>query len=161
MQFYNLYADFDNFNATQIYSDMQIEKAIVMHEGDSIPGFPSFDVFIYLIQPQLEKLREPALDLLQDIYGQLESLAGTIVDKIFQRFPSMIPVIMEIIIAIFQKERDHARNIVESIIDAEISYFFTNDRDYKENRTDIVPNEDRQITEHNQSTGGQNPAGQQ
>jgi hypothetical protein len=47
---------------------MQIEKAIVMHEGDNIPGFPTFDVFVYLIQPQLEKLREPALDLLQDIY---------------------------------------------------------------------------------------------
>lgn len=51
MQFYNLYADYDNFNATQIYSDMQIEKAIVMHEGDNIPGFPTFDVFVYLIQP--------------------------------------------------------------------------------------------------------------
>ena len=39
-----------------------------MHEGDSIPGFPSVDVFYYLIQPQLEKLREPAFELIQDIY---------------------------------------------------------------------------------------------
>ena len=28
-----------------------------MHEGDSIPGFPSVDVFVYLLQPQLEKLK--------------------------------------------------------------------------------------------------------
>ena len=28
-----------------------------MHEGDGLPGFPSVDVFIYLVTPQLEKLR--------------------------------------------------------------------------------------------------------
>jgi hypothetical protein len=47
----------------------------MLHEGDTIPGFPSVDVFIYLIQPQLEKLREPALDLLQDVYSMLEQMA--------------------------------------------------------------------------------------
>lgn len=66
----------------------------------------------------------------------------------------MIPVIMEIIISILQKERDHTRSIVEAIIDSELNYFFTNDRDYKESRTDIVPNEDKQIQEHQNS---QNP----
>ena len=35
--------------ATQEYSDVFIERAIAMHEGDSIPGFPSVDVFFYLI----------------------------------------------------------------------------------------------------------------
>lgn len=49
MGFYKLYAEYDNFNATQEYSDMVIERAIAMHEGDSIPGFPSVDVFYYLI----------------------------------------------------------------------------------------------------------------
>jgi len=48
-----------------------------------LPGFPSVDVFIYLINPQLEKLREPALDLLHDSYMQLETIAANIVDKIF------------------------------------------------------------------------------
>lgn len=43
-----------------------------MHEGDGLPGFPSVDVFIYLINPQLEKLRDPALELIQDTYQQLE-----------------------------------------------------------------------------------------
>jgi hypothetical protein len=47
----------------------------MLHEGDTIPGFPSVDVFVYLIQPQLEKLREPATDLLQDVYHMLESMA--------------------------------------------------------------------------------------
>jgi hypothetical protein len=74
LHFYSLYKTFNNFNATQEYSDQDIEKAIMLHEGDTIPGFPSVDVFIYLIQPQLEKLREPALDLLQDVYHLLENL---------------------------------------------------------------------------------------
>jgi vacuolar protein sorting-associated protein 1 len=69
-----------------------------MHEGDGLPGFPSVDVFIFLITPQLEKLREPAYELISDSYGQLEVICTTIVDKIFQRFPTMVPVIMEIIL---------------------------------------------------------------
>ena len=49
MGFYKLYSDLDQMKATQEYSDMVIERAIAMHEGDSIPGFPSVDVFYYLI----------------------------------------------------------------------------------------------------------------
>jgi dynamin 1-like protein len=90
-----------------------------MHEGDGLPGFPSVDVFIYLINPQLERLRDPALELIQDTYQQLEQLASQIVDKIFQRFPTLIPTIMEIIVNVISADRDKARMIVESIIDAE------------------------------------------
>jgi len=75
LHFYSLYKSFTNFNATAEYTDQDIEKAIMLHEGDTIPGFPSVDVFIYLIQPQLEKLREPSLDLLQDVYHLLENMA--------------------------------------------------------------------------------------
>jgi hypothetical protein len=42
-----------------------------------------------------------------------------IVDKIFQRFPSMIPEVMDIIVNVLQEEREKTRVIVESIIDAE------------------------------------------
>lgn len=51
MGFYKLYADLEQLKATQEYTDMMIERAIAMHEGDSIPGFPSVDVFYYLVQP--------------------------------------------------------------------------------------------------------------
>jgi len=98
---------------------MAIERAIAMHEGDSIPGFPSVDVFYYLIQPQLEKLREPAIELIMDIYAQLEYLASTITYKIFMRFPAAKTVVMEYICEIIGKERDHCREIVEAVIDAE------------------------------------------
>jgi len=55
------------------------------------------DVFVYLIQPKLEQLREPALDCLMEVYHYLESLATSIVEKVFQRFPAVIPEIMDII----------------------------------------------------------------
>ena len=125
----------------------------MLHEGDTIPGFPSVDVFVYLIQPQLEKLREPALDLLQDVYHMLEQMSQGIVDKIFQRFPSMIPEVMDIIVNVLQEEREKTRIIVESIIDAEQNYLFTNDTEYLSSRTDIVPQQDNQP--QNNPNGGQ------
>ena len=136
MGFYKLYADLDQMKATQEYTDMVIERAIVMHQGDSIPGFPSVDVFYYLIQPQLEKLRDPALDCLNDVYAQLEGLCHQIIDRIFLRFPSLRPVVMDIIVQILQELRDHAKDLIESIIDAELNYHFTNDLNFKESKLD-------------------------
>jgi dynamin 1-like protein len=49
MGFYKLYSELEQMKATQEYTDMVIERAIAMHEGDSIPGFPSVDVFYYLV----------------------------------------------------------------------------------------------------------------
>jgi len=68
MNFKKLYQEFDAYSATSEYNDLAIQKAITMHEGDGLSGFPSVDVFVYLINPQLEKLRDPALELIQDSY---------------------------------------------------------------------------------------------
>jgi hypothetical protein len=55
------------------------------------------------------------------------------------RFPTIRPVIMDMIVQVLTEEREHARSIVEAIIDSEQNYLFTNDLDYKENRSSIVP----------------------
>ena len=102
-QMWKLYKEYDNFTATSEYSDMAIERAIAMHEGDSIPGFPSVDLLIYLLQPQLEKIREPAIELIQDIYMQLEQLAGGIVERVFRRCPSIRGEVMDIICEVLQE----------------------------------------------------------
>ena len=54
----------------------------------------------------------------------------------------MIPDVMDIITTVLQDEREKTRGVVESIIDAEQNYLFTNDYDYLQNRTDIVPQAD-------------------
>ena len=92
-----------------------------------------------MIAPQLDKLRDPALELIQDCYAQLEALASAIVERIFMRCPSLRPEIMDIICQCLQRERDHTRELVEAVIASEQNYMFVNDQDYKENRTSIVP----------------------
>ena len=67
----------------------------------------------------------------------------------------MRPEIMDIICQVLQEERDHARDIVEAIVDAEQNYLFTNDLDYKENRSSIVPTEDN-LPPNQRGPGGPN-----
>jgi dynamin 1-like protein len=138
MNFYNLYSDLDGFKACADYNDLHIQKAIQLHEGDGLPGFPSVDVFVFLITPKLQLLKDPALDLVNESYAQLEFIASTIVNKIFQRFPQMVPEIMDIIVRCLSADRDRAKEVVEYLIDSEENYLFTNDREYKDNRQDIV-----------------------
>ena len=54
------------------------------------------------------------------------------------RFPSMQNEIMEIIIKALSKERDYTLEIVESLIDSEQYYHFTNDEQFRKERSAIV-----------------------
>ena len=51
MNYYNLYSEFYGYGATSEYNDIDISRAVQMHEGDGLSGFLSVDVFIYLISP--------------------------------------------------------------------------------------------------------------
>ncbi|CAI2387254.1 unnamed protein product [Moneuplotes crassus] len=138
--YYKLYKEYiGGYSATDSYSDVDIERAIKIHEGYSMPGFPSVDVFIYLLQPQLSQLREPAMECLQDVYIYLESLADELAQKVFSRFPGLIGEILEVVSRCLQDERDKTKEILECLIDSEEGYLFTNDYEYLMNRTDIVP----------------------
>ena len=53
----------------------------------------------------------------------------------------MINDMMEIIIRVLSKERERTREVVEAILDSEQEYLFTNDKDYKDNRSEIVANQ--------------------
>lgn len=140
IMYYHLFQDLSkpDYKMTKEYDDDLMSSAILMHEGDSMPGFPSADVFVSLIQPQIEQLKAPALDLLHDVYNYLEDLASNIQAQTFIRFPSFGEEIMEKIIEVMQEEREKTRYLVESIIDSEQTYMFTNDPEYLNTRTDIV-----------------------
>jgi len=58
-----------------------------------------------------------------------------IIDKIFMRFPTLKPEIIDIVNMIIQEERDHCREIVAAVVEAEENYIFTNDTEFKENKT--------------------------
>ena len=143
IQYYKLFEQYSkpDFKITDAenYDDDMIQNSILLHEGDSMPGFPSADVFVSLIQPQIEKLKSPAMDLLADVYIYLEDLANKLKEKAFKRFPMFGEELMEKITEVMQTERERARYLVESILDSEHEYMFTNDAEYLMNRTDIVP----------------------
>ena len=144
LSFNSLLQDFADptYQATKEYTDDDIQKAIAMHEGDSMPGFPSVDVFVYLMQSQLDKLRQPVIDCIVEVHGYLEGLAHSIIRKLFYRFPALVSEICNIASYVLARERDNTREIVESIITAEEGYIFTNDYEYLTQRTDIIPRAD-------------------
>jgi hypothetical protein len=62
----------------------------------------------------------------------LDQIASGIVNRIFNRFPAVQSEIMDIVTKVLQKEREKARTIVEALIDSEMNYLFTNNRDFKD-----------------------------
>jgi hypothetical protein len=128
-----------NYNATSSYTDENISYALTIHEGDSIPGFPSIDAFYYLLKPELEKLKEPISDCLVSVFQYLELLSTKILEKSFQRFPRIIDDVNDFVTKFLNEERDKAKYIVDSIVDMELNYLFTNDYDYLTNYTTFIP----------------------
>lgn len=138
--FRNLLLNFTGeYRATANYTEDEIQKAITMHEGDSIPGFPSVDAFIYLIQPQLELLKDPVMECLMSVYSHLEVLGHTIIERVFYRFPPIVGELSEVVTQVLVGERESCRDIVEKMMDADESYIFTNDVDYLLSRSDLIP----------------------
>lgn len=72
----------------------------------------------------------------------------------------MIPEIMEIIIRTISRERDKAREVVEAIIDSEQNYLFTNDNDYKDNKSTIVTPPPDDFSQQQPGGGPGGPQGQ-
>ena len=67
---------------------------------------------------------------------------------------------MDHIIQILQELREYTKEIIESIIDAEQSYFFTNDLDYKELRSGIITEGAQDVMQQPQPGQPGGPPGQ-
>jgi len=123
-------SDFEDRRITAETTDDEIENAIRMHEGDSLPGFPSPDIFEYLILPHLRKIHSPCLELVSTIAAQLEVLSQQIARTVFRRFPKLADQVLELTAQIFLKEKEATRAIIENIVSSETGYLFTNDIRY-------------------------------
>ena len=129
----------NDFKATAGYTDDNINYALTIHEGDSIPGFPSVDAFTYLLKPQLEKLKEPIEECFSEVYQYIDYLSGKILEKTFARFPQIINDMGDFINNFLIQEKDKTKYLVDSIVDMEINYLFTNDYEYLNNFTTFIP----------------------
>lgn len=128
-----------DYRATKDYSDDNISYALTIHEGNSIPGFPSVDAFFYLLKPELEKLKEPIYDCLNDTYNYMESLSFKLVDKTFFKFPNIVITVKDYILEFMQEQKEKCRYILESLVEMHINYLFTNDYEYLHNYTTFIP----------------------
>mmetsp|Transcript_24715 Transcript_24715/g.25820 ORF Transcript_24715/g.25820 Transcript_24715/m.25820 type:complete len:692 (-) Transcript_24715:113-2188(-) len=138
--FKDLLSDFTGeYRATKDYTDDNISYALTIHEGDSIPGFPSVDAFFYLLKPELEKLRDPIFDCLNDTYNYMEMLSHKIMEKTFFKFPNIIYSVREYILEFLGEQKEKCRYIIESLVDMHINYLFTNDYEYLHNYTTFIP----------------------
>ena len=133
-----------DYKATAGYTDENINYALTIHEGDSIPGFPSVDAFIYLLRPQLEKLKDPIEECFQEVFQYLDFLSGKIMEKTFTRFPQAINDMTDLVSNYLMEERDKTKYLIDSVVDMEINYLFTNDYDYLNNFTTFIPKQTRQ-----------------
>lgn len=156
--FNNLLKELAAESSTNAMSDAEIDAAIRMHEGDSLPGFPSPDTFEYLILPHLQKLHGPVTDCLDKVSQCLELLTHNLASRVFCRFPALASQILELSHQIQARERERTQDILESIVAAETGYLFTNDEDYLTNHGSMLPiNRNEMTTTHieaGQKSGG-------
>ena len=126
------------YQATQSYSDADIDYAIQLHSGESIFGFPSVNVFSYLLKPKLEQLKEPCIECFSNVYSYLEMLSNKILERVFNRYPKMISNISELANKFLLEEKEKAKKLIDSIIDMDINHLFTNDYEYMTSWTSHV-----------------------
>ena len=90
--------------ATEDITDKDIEKAMINFPGDStIPGFPSIDAFLSLLNPLLKRLQNPAYEVNNKIHEILETEAMSIINDVLcakypefnSRFKDMIRKILD------------------------------------------------------------------
>ena len=128
--FNNFLQDFEDKRVTEKMSDDEIDLAIRMHEGDSLPGFPSPDIFEFLILPHLRRIGEPSTDCVASVAGTLELLSQKIGRNVFKRFPKLGEQVLELSAGIIGREREKTKGVIEQIVDLETGYLFTNDPGY-------------------------------
>lgn len=122
--------DFLEESPTARMTDDDIDSAIRMHEGDSLPGFPSPDTFEFLILPHLRKVVMPSVECVNNVAGALDVLSKKLALNVFRRFPKLAEAVLELTADIIQNEKETTRVIVEQVVAAETGYLFTNDEGY-------------------------------
>jgi hypothetical protein len=93
----------------------------------------------YIRTDKLEELREPIQECLANVFSYMEMLSVKILEVTFQRFPKVIDDMNDFVTKFLNDEKDKAKYIVDSIVDMEISYLFTNDNDYLIQYTTFIP----------------------
>lgn len=117
-----------DFKVCSDYTDEHIKKAIDYYHGDAIPGFPSFDSFLFLVHPKLEQLRHPIVKMLLEATKIVEKVGLEIAHGIFKKFVILQNEITKIYSDFIKARSSATRRILENLVNCEENYIFTNDQ---------------------------------
>ena len=120
------YSDKD-FKVSSSYTDAQISHAIRTYQNVSIPGFHSFDSFLYLMHPKIDLLKEPIIHLLDECKLILENKGVQIIDQIFKKFHLLHHEVKETFLKELNSWKSAVKKILDNFIKSEDNYLFTND----------------------------------
>jgi hypothetical protein len=84
-------------------------------------------------------LKEPAIDLLNNIYTELRKISGELISEVAKKAPSVMDEMINEADLFLQGLRKRAEEILVANIDSEINYIFTNDEAYLAERTKLIP----------------------
>ena len=116
--------------ASKTYKDSEIKSALRLHMSNTLPGFTSSEAFNSLMSPLLQKLREPAMSVLEEVHVIMEQICIYYINETFQRFPMFINEITDATLNVLQADKERARLLISEMIDANIGYTYTKDPDY-------------------------------
>lgn len=115
-----------NYQVTAEYSDSYIQNAIETYQGDSMPGFQSFDSFLFLITPKLTMLKSPVYEVLEEAKNILETRGNELLDEILKKYPLLLGEIRDTFMKVINKTKMNTQKILDNIIRCEENYLFSN-----------------------------------
>ena len=115
------------FQVTKDYTDDFIRNAMEVYQGDSMPGFQSFDSFLYLINPKMRLLNDPVYTLLEDAKNILETKGSELLEFVFKKHPKLLIEVKETFLKVLGSTRNATRKILENLLRCNENYWFTND----------------------------------
>ena len=127
-----LYQDQYDEAATEDITDKDIQKTMINFPGEStIPGFPSIDAFLALLNPLLKRLQNPAYEINNRVHELLESSAMHIMEEVLStKYPEFISRFRDLIRRILEKYRKSLEAYLNFLLDSELNYLYTNDLEY-------------------------------
>lgn len=125
-ELYKEYSDKD-FKVSKEYTNDKIRHAIDVYQGESIPGFYSFDAFLYLVTPKLEMLKQPAIFIINETKSALEIKGIDMIDRVFKKYQVLNQEIKNTFAKHLNNCMEKAKKIIDHMLRNEESYLFTND----------------------------------
>lgn len=115
---------------SDVFSDSEIIKTVDMYSGNTLPGFVRVDCFIALLNPLLEGLRAPALDLIDKVYMILKTVGSHLMTETFSKVFSIKEILLDLFDKILSDCRESTDDFINRFLDCEARVIFTKDPNF-------------------------------